>query len=44
LAQAKALAALIQDKLPHLAKNWHHISSFPAAVAKDAVAKLMPGV
>jgi hypothetical protein len=42
LAQAKALAALIQDKLPHLAKNWQHISSFPAAVAKDAVAKMMP--
>ena len=30
---------VIQDKLPHLAKNWQHISSFPAAVAKDAVAK-----
>ena len=41
LAQARALAALIQDKLPHLAKNWQHISSFPAAVAKDVVAKLM---
>jgi hypothetical protein len=37
------MAALIQDKLTHLAKNWHHINSFPAAVAKDAVAKLMPG-
>jgi hypothetical protein len=39
LAQAKALAVLIKDKLPHLAKNWQHISSFPAAVAKDAVTK-----
>jgi hypothetical protein len=37
------MAALIQDKLPHLAKNWNHINSFPAAIAKDAVAKLMPG-
>ena len=42
LAQAQALARLIEDKLPHLAKHWHHVSSFPAAIARDAVAKLLP--
>jgi Nucleotidyltransferase len=40
LAQAKALVALVQDKLPHLAKDWHQIRSFPADIAKQAMAKL----
>jgi hypothetical protein len=40
LAQAKALAALVQDKLPHLAKDWHQIRSFPADIAKQAMAQL----
>ena len=41
LAQAKALACLIQDRLPHLATNWRDIRSFPADVANDAMAKLL---
>lgn len=42
LAQAQALARLIEDRLPHLAKQWQHITSFPAGVARDAVARLLP--
>lgn len=42
LTQAVALAALITEKLPHLAKNWHQMRSFPAGIAIDAMAKLMP--
>ena len=41
LAQAKALAAMVQDKLPHLASNWRQVTSFPASVAKDARAQLV---
>lgn len=41
LAQALALAALVKDKLPHLAKNWNQISSFPAEIARDALTKLL---
>ncbi len=41
LAQALALAAMVKDKLPHLAKNWNQISSFPAEVARDALTKLL---
>jgi hypothetical protein len=41
LAQARALAALIKDKLPHLIKNWHNISSFPADIAPDTMEKLL---
>jgi hypothetical protein len=40
IAQAKAIAALVQDKLPHLAKDWHQIRSFPADIARQAMAQL----
>ena len=39
--QAKALAAMIQEKLPHLAANWNQINSFPAAIAQRLVAQLV---
>jgi hypothetical protein len=42
LAQAKALVSLVQDKLPHLAKDWHQIRSFPADIAKQVMAQLTP--
>jgi hypothetical protein len=40
LAQAKALAILVQDKLPHLATDWQQIRSFPADVARQVMAQL----
>lgn len=40
LAQALALAALVKDKLPHLAENWNQITSFPAEIARDTITKL----
>jgi hypothetical protein len=42
MAQAQAVAALVRDKLPHLAKNWGQIRSFPADVARQSVARLLP--
>jgi hypothetical protein len=41
LAQATALAALVQDKLPHLAHSWHQISSFPAEVSRSMMGTLL---
>jgi hypothetical protein len=41
MAQAKAIADLVVDKLPHLAKSWHSITSFASEVAKEARARLV---
>lgn len=41
LAQALALAALVKDKLPHLAEKWNQITSFPAEIARNIVTKLL---
>ena len=41
-AQARAVAELVKDKLPHLAKNWRQISSFPAEITRTTLAKLLP--
>ncbi len=39
--QAKALVALVQDKLPHLAENWSQITSFPKAIGRLLIADLL---
>jgi hypothetical protein len=39
--QAKALTALVQDRLPHLAKNWLQITSFPKDISKQIIAELL---
>jgi hypothetical protein len=37
LAQAKAVYALIKDRLPHLHKNWAEITSIPKAVMEQVI-------
>lgn len=39
LAQADAVMRLINERLPHLARAWPQVKSFPAEIAQEAAAR-----
>jgi hypothetical protein len=38
--RVKLNASLIQDRLPHLYRDWYQVTSFPKSVARQTVAVL----
>lgn len=40
LAQARAVIALVEDRLPHLAANWPSLHSFPAEVVEETLVEV----